>query len=231
MTAQPQKQDNDFRENFWSLCHTETFQMEMDKLWAAIHSQLSDDKEKSFMICSSSLGEGNTTVTVGLANFVALNTGKGVLIVDAHCKGTTPGDLWDSEVLVPLIEEPPDQYSLTFDEYRTSVPNLKFLSFRNANALETTVVNSQEMTSLMDVVSRRYDYIFVDAPPLLDSNVGAFLAHYLDRIIVVIAASHRPIPILREALTRLDASRDRILGAVINRREYPLPGYIYRLFR
>lgn len=231
MTAQPQQLENDFRERFWSLSNSKNFQIEMDKLWSAIRSRLSSEKEKSFLICSSSLNEGNTTVTAGLASFVATNTGLDVLIVDAHGQGNGASDIWEDGGLVPLIEEPQDPYMLTFDEYQTSLPNLRFLTFRNPGALETIVVNNQEMSTFIKILSRRYDYIFVDAPPLLDSNVGAFLARHLDKVIFVIAASNRPIPILKDALLRLEASRDRILGAVINKREHPLPGYIYRLFR
>lgn len=231
MTAQPQKRQNDFREQFWNISNTEIFQMEMDKLWSAMRSRLPDEKQKSFLVCSSSLNEGNTTVTAGLANFVALSTGKDVLIVDAHCKGNRPSDIWEQGVLVPLIEEPHDPYALTFDEYETNLPNLRFLTFRNPGALETTVVNNQEMNTFMNIVARRYDYIFVDAPPLLDSNIGAFLARHMDKVIFVIAASNRPVPVLKDALLRLEASRERIMGAVINKREHPLPGFIYRLFR
>lgn len=231
MTAQPQKIENDFRERFWNISRTESFQREMDRLWSAISSKLTDQKVKSFLVCSSSLNEGNTTVASGLANFVAVHTGMDVLIMDAHCKGASPGDIWENDGLVPLIEEPHDPYMLTFDEYQTSVPNLRFLTFRNPKDLETTVVNYREMETFMNLVSRRYDYIFVDAPPLLDSNVAAFLARHLDKVIFVISASNRPIPLLRDALLRLEDSRERILGAVLNKREHPIPGYIYRLLR
>lgn len=229
--VEPQKQENEFREQFWNISKTETFQMEMDKLWSSIRSKLSDEKQKTFMICSASLNEGNTTVTAGLANFVALSTGMDVLIVDAHCKGNRLSDIWEHGVLVPLIEEPHDQYSLTFGEYETDVPNLRLLAFRNPGALETTVVNNQEMSTFMNIVLGRYDYIFIDAPPLLDSNIGSFLARHIDKVIFVIAASNRPIPLLKDALSRLETSRERVMGAVINKREHPIPGYIYRIFR
>lgn len=230
MTVQLKKLDSDFSKRFWELSGTDVFQMEMDNLWSAIRSKLSDEKAKSFLVCSSSLNEGNTTVTVGLANFVAVSTGMDVLIIDAHCKGNRPSDLFEKGRLIPLIEEPHDQYMLTFDEYETGIPNLRFLTFRNPGALETIVVNHQEMETFMDIVTKRYDYVFVDAPPLLNSNIAGFLARHLDKVIFVIAASARQIPVLKDALLRLKDSRKRILGAIINKREHPLPSYIYRLF-
>ena len=230
MTTQIHKIEDDFKEQFWQLTRTTLFEMEMDKVWSAIRSKASQAKEKSFLVCSSSLNEGNTTVTVGLGHFVAVHTGMDTLIIDAHCKGNRPSDLFADGELVPLIQEPNGQYMLTFDEFETSIPNMRLLTFRNPSALETLLVNHQELATFIDTVTRRYDYIFVDAPPLLDSNIAAFLARYLDKVIFVIASSTRPIPILKEALSRLENSRDRILGAVINKRNHPIPGYLYRLF-
>ena len=231
MNAQAQKLDNDFGQRFWSLANSDNFQMEMDKVWSAIRSRLSSETQKSFLVCSSSLNEGNTTLTAGLANFVALQTGMDVIIVDAQGRGNSPSDIWQGGGLVPLIEEPHDQYVLTFDEYLTNIPNLRFLKFRSPKALETVVINKKEMSIFMKILSQRYDYIFVDAPPLLESNVAPFLAHYLDSIVFVLAASNRPVAILKDALMKLEASKEKILGVVINKREHPMPDYIYRLFR
>ena len=231
MTAQLDKFHHDFKERFRRLSETDLFRREMDMLWSAILSRLGKEGERSFLICSASVDEGNTTVTMGLGKFVAKQTGKNVLIVDAHCEGNVLGDLLADDGLVPLIEEPEDRYSFTFDEYETSIPNLRYLTFRNPRALETFVVNSEEMAIFVNLINKRYDYIFVDAPPVLASNVGPFLARHLDKVIFVIAASIRRYPVLKEALSRLDDSRDRILGAVLNMRDYPVPEYVFRFIR
>ncbi len=231
MTAKPTEKNINFKDRFWELSRTDVFQREMDIIWSSIRSRISQEQDKTFLVCSSTLHEGNTTVTVGLANFVAMQTGKDVLVIDANCREDGPRDLFANGGLVPLIEEPHDQYVLTFDEYETSMPNMRFLTFRNPGALETVVVNYREMESFMAIVERRYDYVFVDAPPLLDSNIAAFLARHMDKVIFVLAASERPVPVLKEALARLEDSKDRVIGAIINKREHPIPGYLYRFFR
>ncbi|MCX5862166.1 MAG: hypothetical protein WCG29_11750 [Desulfomonile sp.] len=231
MTAQLDQFHHDFKERFRQLSETDLFRREMDILWASVRNKLGKEGRRSFLVCSASIEEGNTTITMGLGKFVANQTGKNVLLVDAHCEGNVLGDLLADDGLVPLIEEPEDRYALTFDEFETSIPNLRYLTFRNPRCLDTLVVNSEDMAVFFNLIRKRYDYVFVDAPPVLASNVAPFLARQLDNVIFVIAASTRRYPVLKEALSRLEDSSDRILGAVLNKREYPVPEYVYRFIR
>lgn len=231
MYAQAHQGYHDFRENFGFLSRSARFQREMDGLWASICGRLGTDGNRSFLICSASLGEGCTTITMGLGSFVAKQTGKNVLLIDAQWDGNLLGQLLEDGELVPLIEEPQDRYTVTFDEYATSVPNLNYLKFRNPDSLETFVLNSEEIALFMQQIKLRYDFIFLDSPPVLASNVSPFLARQSDSVIFVIAASTLPYPMLREAISRMEQSRDRILGVVLNKREYPVPDYMYRVIR
>lgn len=170
-------------------------------------------------------------MTMGLGRFVAETTGKHVLLIDADWHGSVLGDLVSEAHLTPIIEEPSDLYAVTFDEYSTNIPNLAYLCFRNPKALETLVMHREEMKIFVDIVSKRYDYIFVDTPAVLTSNVAPFLAYQIDTIIFVVASGRLRYPVLLEALSRYEGARDKILGAVLNKREYPLPPKVYRFLR
>jgi Mrp family chromosome partitioning ATPase len=168
---------------------------------------------------------------MGLGHFVAHYAGKNVLLVDANSRGKQLVDLLEKHELVPLIEEPEDKFGFAFEEFATEIPNLRYLRFQNPGLLETQLVNSGELTVFVNIIKKRYDYIFVDAPPILDSNVASSLASCLDAVLFVIAAGCVRYPLLAEAISRLDDVRERILGAVLNKRDYPLPQYLYRLIR
>ncbi len=170
-------------------------------------------------------------MTMGLGRFVAEATGKHVLLVDADWHGSVLRDLVGDGNLVPIIEEPSERYAITFDEYATNIANLNYLCFRNPQALETLVMHREDMGIFVDIIRRRYDYVFVDTPAALMSNVAPFLAYHLDAIIFVVAAGCLRYPVLLEALSRYEGSRPKILGAVLNKRTYPLPPRVYRFFR
>lgn len=223
--------DTGFRDMFSRLWASRRFQAEIDALWAAIQARLGKNGTDSFLLSAASRGEGCTTITMGLGRFVAETTGKHVLIVDADWHGNVLGDLLRDADLVPIIEEPSDRYAITFDEFTTNISNLNYLCFRNPNALETLVMHREEMRIFGDILSKRYDYIFIDTPAVLTSNVAPFLAHQIDTIIFVIAAGRLRYPVLLEALSRYEGSKHKILGAVLNRRVYPLPPKVYSFLR
>ena len=87
-----------------------------------VRSRLGDNGRNSLLICSAAMGEGSTTVTMGLGHFVARYTGKNVLLVDADFQGSLLRDLLEETELVPLIEEPEDKYSFAFEEFGTGIP-------------------------------------------------------------------------------------------------------------
>jgi len=223
--------DSSFKAMFSLLWSSQRFQHEMDALWAAIQARLGRNGKHTFLVSAASSGEGATTVTMGLGRFVAEATGKHVLLVDADWHGNVLRELLGEGNLVPIIEEPSDRYTITFDEYATNVPNLNYLCFRSSQALETLVMHREEMGIFLDIIKRRYEYVFVDTPAVLMSNVAPFLAHHIDTIIFVVAAGRLRYPVLLEALSRYEGSRSKILGAVLNKRTYPLPPRVYRFFR
>lgn len=221
----------DFRSEYLELSQTDRFQREVDTLWASIRSKIGQDERTSLLICGSVPGEGSTTVTMGLGSFVANQTGRNVALVDAQWEGRLLGDLLGGSKLLPLIEEPEDKYTLTFEEFETTIPNMRYLKFRNPGSLQTVVVNSDETSILIGIIKKRYDYIFIDAPPVLSSNVAPFLARQVDGIIFVIAAFTLRHPMIKEAIARMGDSHQRILGVVLNKRRYPVPEYMYRFLR
>ena len=154
-----------------------------------------------------------------------------MLLVDAQLEDHHLGELLSDSRLTPIIEEPSEANALTFREFSTSIGNLNYLRFENPKSLETLVIDSGDFTIFLDTITKRYDYIFFDTPPILLSNVGSFLARHLDHVMFVLAASSLSYPVLQEAVRRLGPSSSKIVGVILNKRQYPIPAYLYRLIR
>jgi Mrp family chromosome partitioning ATPase len=231
MVASAEKIQDDSKSFFSEFSASAGFQREMDGIWSAIQARLGRDRRCIFLVTSASSGEGTTTVTMGLGKFVAENTDMQVLLVDADSQGNLLRDFVGDSDLVPIIEEPSDRYAVTFDEFGTRFPSLNYMRFQNPQALETSLMHAEDMVIFMNLIKKRYHYVFIDAPDVLSSNVTPFLARHVDQVIFVIAAGFLGYPVLQEALSRFHASRDKILGAVLNKREYPVPKAVYRFLR
>jgi len=74
---------------------------------------------------------------------------------------------------------------------------------------------------------KEFDYVLIDAPPLNSYSDGLVLAHLSDGVVMVLEANATR----REAALRvaedLRAKQVRVLGAVLNKRTFPIPDSLY----
>lgn len=72
-----------------------------------------------------------------------------------------------------------------------------------------------------------FEFVIIDAPPILESIEAGRLAAPSAGLVVVIERKRLKWEIVQHGLDDLAAKRVRILGAVLNKREYELPRFLY----
>jgi Mrp family chromosome partitioning ATPase len=85
---------------------------------------------------------------------------------------------------------------------------------RPANPSE--LLGSQQMLSVVASLRKQFDYVVIDAPPLLAVTDGAVLATLSDGVIVVARRRHTRIDELRSALGILEGVDCNFLGTILN---------------
>ncbi|MBE7015356.1 MAG: polysaccharide biosynthesis tyrosine autokinase [Ruminococcaceae bacterium] len=87
------------------------------------------------------------------------------------------------------------------------------------------LLSSAEMGALLDSISDRYDYIFIDTPPVTVVTEAAAMAKYASGVILVVRQNntiHESIKRARNSLLLTDA---KILGFILNDIDYSAYGY------
>jgi Mrp family chromosome partitioning ATPase len=91
------------------------------------------------------------------------------------------------------------------------------------------LLNSERLGSRFDDLRNEFDSVVVDAPPLSRYSDAIALGRAADGLVLVLEANATR----REAALRISehlrASQIRILGAVLNKRTFPIPESLYRL--
>jgi len=88
---------------------------------------------------------------------------------------------------------------------------------------------SRRMRDLIAQLRNRYDYIVIDAPPLLPVVDALALATMVDKILVIVEWGQTPRAAISEALKILRPEAHRVAGIVFNKADLKqLPGYGYR---
>lgn len=182
----------------------------------------------TFTITSSIHGEGKTVTSINLAMSLAhdLNN-KSVLLIDADirkCKvskylgiNQTPGL---SEVLKG--EAKIDSALVSPSENFTVMPAGKVPK----NPAE--LLASKDMERLVLSLKSRFDYIFIDTPPVMPLTDACIVGPLTDGVIMVIQAGRTQRDVIRHAESRLYQAHAKTLGYIMTNVEYHLPQYLYR---
>jgi len=186
------------------------------KLRMAILMSRADESPKTLLFTSSTRGEGKTTTATNTAIMFA-RMGSRVLVIDADLRQPSclralrvESDRGLADYLANL--SPLDQVIQP-----TSIPNLSVLGAGSLPPSPTELLGSKKMSETLAYLKQRYDYVFIDAPPVIPVSDAVVLSMIVDGLIFVVRGQMTPKPIVKDALAQLGNRQSKILGLVLNR--------------
>ncbi|MFM7201209.1 MAG: CpsD/CapB family tyrosine-protein kinase [Myxococcota bacterium] len=169
---------------------------------------------QTVMVTSSVAGEGKSTVALNLAAVLAERSEHRVLLLDCDLRrpqvrtflgGQAPGMKELLEGTAELDDALHQEATLGFSYVPVVAPMedpLKLLS------------NAQRLERVLNAARHRFDFVIVDAPPVLPVSDPLFLAEAVDAIVFVVRAGDTSGRMLSRALSLL--RRDKLLGLIFN---------------
>ncbi len=185
-----------------------------------------DEPVKTLMITSSIPGEGKSTTTANLAVSVAIE-GKKVLIIDTDFRRPSQHKIWKVSSTVGITSLLVGEAKIEDCIQSTSVQNLDVLPVGPVPPNPAKLLESRRMRQVMEELSRVYDLVILDSPPLLVVNDGIPLARQVDRFILVVESLKVSRKMLLDVKQRLDVARLQPLGIVLNKLDFGVAGYGY----
>ncbi|GJD21736.1 Fis family transcriptional regulator [Rivularia sp. IAM M-261] len=169
---------------------------------------------KIIAITSSIPKEGKSTVSANLAMVLAQLEHQ-VLLIDADLYNPRQHELWNLTNEVGLSNAIVDQ-----TEWKTAVkqvmPNFDVLPSGAPSSNAFSLLGSERMNSLIEVISRKYDFVIIDTPPLSLIVDALSLTQMCDGLVLV--ARPGVIDKASANYTRelLEQSCQDVLGLVVN---------------
>jgi len=195
---------------------TESFR---STLASILRNQDAGRPDKIILVTSPGPSEGKTSVVKNLG-IVLAETGRRVLLVDAdfrrphlHRKFGLPND-WG---LIDLLHEdlPLHEYSPEQLETPTGVPGLSILPNRVTQNNVAKALYSPRLRAILEILSKRYDMILVDAPPILSVADARIIAPLADSLILVLRCGVTARESAMEAYQRIQEDGGSLLGTVL----------------
>jgi protein-tyrosine kinase len=170
------------------------------------------------ILFTSPLAKEGKSATVSNLGITFAEAGKSVVIVDSDLRKPKQAKLFgilsvSGPGLSQYLSSELDAQEIIQE---TAYPNLSIITSGTPPANPIELLSSEKMDSLVAYLKRSYDFVLLDAPPILAVSDTMALGPMADTIILVVRGSQTPIPALKQARTRLDAHKLKCLGVILN---------------
>lgn len=173
---------------------------------------------KSLIVTSGGPGEGKTTISSNLAAILS-HSGKKVILLDAdlrrprvHKYTGISNDVGLSDVLSAEGKIDLDEYLQTLE----NLPDLRLLPSGGLPSNPSELLGSEKMKDLIVRLSKDYDYVIIDAPPMLVSDPQVLLG-LVDGVLLVLVPGKTPRDVVAAVNEQVAHTGVRLLGVVFNR--------------
>jgi capsular exopolysaccharide synthesis family protein len=174
-------------------------------------------------------GNGCSHVCAQAAEVLASNVAGSVCLVDANLRTPSLPEFFGVTNHHGLTDSLRNKGSIRDFAKNLRLPNLWLLSCGSLAADSSVLLNSELMKTRIAELRREFDYVLIDSPPLNTYSDGIVLGQLSDGLVMVLEANATR----REAALRvadgLRAKQVRVLGAVLNKRTFPIPDSLYHL--
>ncbi len=168
---------------------------------------------KVTMFTSAYMMEGKTTTSANIAITFA-QTGAKVLLIDADMRKPKQHKLFEcglgtglSEVLCGVVDDSSIQ--------KTKYDNLYLMTAGRIPPNPADLLVSPNMDKMLETVTRAFDYVFIDAPPVGIVTDAAVLAAKIGGAILVVRTGHSRTDGVRRARESLAQAGAGVVGYIL----------------
>jgi capsular exopolysaccharide synthesis family protein len=180
----------------------------------------------TLLITSAGPGEGKSTTAAHLAMACA-QAGKKVLLIDADLRRPALHKKFDIAKKIGLSDVLAHRILPVDVIVEVHVPGL-FVMPAGPAVLNAADLISLGFAGVLNQVSRNFDLVIVDSPPMLGLSETQELASMVDGVLVIAKANSTSAKALAETLSALSRSRANVLGVVMNQVKFSgLKGFGY----
>lgn len=185
---------------------------------------LTDPGCKKIAVTSSIASEGKSTTCFNLALTFA-ETGAKVVVVDCDLRRPNVSRLVARPKEKGLSNYLIKDVALDKIIFDTDYENLSVVLAGNIPPNPTELLASSAMTDLVKELEDRFDYIFLDTPPVTIVTDAAVISKLVQGVILIVRQNISEKPVVTDALSKLEFVNAKILGFVLNDVQFNNAGY------
>jgi protein-tyrosine kinase len=174
-------------------------------------------------------GSGCSRICVDAAETLAHNASGSICLVDANFRAPSLPESFGTSNHYGLADALRKDGPVRHFVKSLRPKNLWLLSCGSAANESTGLLNSEKMKARIRELREEFDYILLDAPPLSTYADAVALGQLADGVVLVLEAHSTKREAASRVADHLRAANVKILGAVLNKRTFPIPESLYQL--
>lgn len=204
------------------------FARELATLRTSVEQLLPELSQRTLMVTASVPGEGASTVAARFAQLLGEDRHLRVSLVDADLRNA------DDRPVEPVGQG--QGFASVLDGTLTADRSLRPTGLSGLEVLPSEGISvdpfglcqPKNTAPFISYLRGQYHYALLDAAPVLVAPETGLLAESVDGVLLVLRAGRTKREVVQQALNRLGQHGANVLGVVMNRQQYVIPGFLYR---
>ena len=174
-----------------------------------------NDEMKTILVTSAEMNEGKTTTICNLAKCFGEFDDIKVILIDCDFKKRgfsiklgISNQFGVSDIVLG---------NKKLDESIQKVEDIDVLPSGGVPNNTSMLLNSKAMKNLVSELREKYDYVFIDSPPICRLNDACIIAQYVDGTVLVNASKEIDPKVAKLTLEKLKKVGANIIGVVLNK--------------
>ena len=184
------------------------------------------EKQTTFSVVSGGAGEGKTTTMFNLA-VVFAQQGDRILIVDSDLRRPSMHRYLKVSNNIGLTNYLLGQVAIDEVIQTTELPSLHFIPSGKLPSSSMGILSSAKMKEFVAEMKSRYDYVFLDAPPIMGVSDASVLASMVDMCVLVVQYRKYPQLMTQRAKSMVTKVGGELVGVVLNNINISQDSYYY----
>lgn len=180
------------------------------------------------VFCGVKTGDGSSWVCARASETLASQVNASVCVVDANLRTPFLHKYFRRDDLLGLADAVHQSGPVRNFAHQVNGGNLWVITCGSKTTEPHSLLTSDGLRSRLAELRAEFDYVLVDGPPLNLYADTALLGKLADGVVLVVQANSTHREVARKAKESLDSAKVRLLGAVLNKRTFPIPEFLYR---
>jgi len=171
-------------------------------------------------------GDGCTSICAGAALVLGTQFAGSLCVVDANLRSPSLHryfGLENGSGLCEAIVQP-----APIRDFTQSLGSISVLTCGSAPSSPQALLNSQNLYARIQELRDEFDYVLIDAPPIGRYSDAITLGGLTDGIVLVLQSNSTRREAALKVKEGVEAANVRLLGAVLNKRTFPIPERLYK---